>query len=56
MQDCSLNDADYQRYSDLKFKLYNKLITLKDLSGSEAIKNQVIRSLNYLLAGNDIGD
>ena len=55
LRDCSIDENVYSQYLDLKKSIYDQANNMKGNSTSQALNDQLIKSINLLLEGNDIG-
>ena len=55
LKDCSADETVYTQYLSLKKSVYDQANNLKGNSTSQALNDQLIKSINLLLEGNDIG-
>ena len=55
LKDCSLSKSDYDNYLQTKKDLYDRANALKGTSSSQALNEQLIKSINLLLEDGDLG-
>lgn len=50
-----MDETVYMKYAQLKKDMYDALLLLKEVSESQAIEDQRLKSVNLLLKGEEIG-